>query len=404
MFDKWERKRNRHKCWGHAISRDGIFWDEQPPILDPLIDNKPGSGSGVVDWNNTLGLRSGPYKTLLVFYTDYHKGSCIAYSNDRGRTWIRHPKNPILPPTGDARDPNVFWYAPSNEWRMVRFEKKGDSDGFNFYGSKNLLDWKFLSRVEGFYECPDFFELPVEGGEGERKWVLMSANGAYQIGTFDGTTFKPESEMLRTEVGGMFYAPQTWKKTIDGQDSLMQMGFLRYPLEPRLTWHDQMTFPMKLTLRKLSEGIRVCRQPIDEIATLWTDRHELHDLSVHPGDNPLSNLHGDLFDIRADIEAVNATAFGLTLRGESVRYSVPDEKLTSGKGSAIVKLRDKHLHLQILLDRSSIEVFPDQGQVSLSRTFFPDPANKDLGLFTEGGDIHVISLQVNTLESVWNGK
>ena len=124
MFDKWERQRNRHKCWGHAVSHDGIFWEELPPILDPIIDHKPGSGSGVVDWNNSSGLRTGAEKTLIVFYTDYQTGSCIAYSNDRGRTWVRHPKNPILPGVDNIRDPLVIWYPPLAEWRMVRFERK----------------------------------------------------------------------------------------------------------------------------------------------------------------------------------------------------------------------------------------------------------------------------------------
>ena len=74
----------------------GFTGEELPPILDPIIDHKPGSGSGVVDWNDSSGLRRGSEKTLIVFYTDYQTGSCIAYSNDRGRTWVRHPKNPIL--------------------------------------------------------------------------------------------------------------------------------------------------------------------------------------------------------------------------------------------------------------------------------------------------------------------
>jgi sucrose-6-phosphate hydrolase SacC (GH32 family) len=148
MFDKWERRRNRHKCWGHAVSRDCIHWEELPPVLDTLIDHKPGSGSGLVDWNNSLGLRAGPHKTLAIFYTDYQTGTCIAYSNDAGRTWIRHPRNPVIAGADDARDPTVFWYAPATEWRMVRYEKQG----FVFYGSANLLDWTQFSRIEGFYE------------------------------------------------------------------------------------------------------------------------------------------------------------------------------------------------------------------------------------------------------------
>lgn len=108
MFDPWSRKRKEHKNWGHAISKDLLHWEECSPILDTLLDNHPGSGSGVVDWNNSSGLRRGIEKTLVVFYTDYTKGSCIAYSRDAGRTWLRYKDNPVLPGTADIRDPYVF--------------------------------------------------------------------------------------------------------------------------------------------------------------------------------------------------------------------------------------------------------------------------------------------------------
>jgi len=398
MYDKWQRKRDRHKRWGHATSRDCVHWEEQPPILDTLIDNHPGSGSGIVDWNNSAGLRSGPHKALLVFYTDYVKGSCIAYSNDAGRTWVRHPRNPVLAGVKDMRDPTVLWYPPAAEWRMVRYEKQG----FAFYGSPNLLDWTYLSRVEGLHECPDFFELPVDGDPGQRKWVLMDAQGSYHLGTFDGTEFKPEhEEKLPSDSGRCFYAPQTWKKTMESASSVVQIGFLRYPSEPRLTWHCQMGFPVELKLRRLPEGIRVCRQPIEEINNLRVARQAWSDLVVRPGENPLSEIEGDLFDIRAEIEPAGATAFGLTARGETVRYSLADGKLTSGPRSTRLRLPNGRLTLRVLLDRSSLEVFPDQGQVTISRTFFPQPDDKRLSLFAEGGDIRVISLEVNRLESIW---
>src|SRR3954452_15588416 len=119
MFDEWSRGRLAHKRWGHAVSPDLIHWEQLPAVLDTVLDTRPGSGSGVVDWNNSSGLRSGPEKTLLIFYTDYKTGTCIAYSHDRGRTWVRHAANPIIRGAEDARDPTVFWHPASNEWRML---------------------------------------------------------------------------------------------------------------------------------------------------------------------------------------------------------------------------------------------------------------------------------------------
>lgn len=105
MYDEWSQRRLDHKQWGHAISTDLIHWVQMPGVLDKVIDNSPGSGSGIVDWNNSSGLRKGPEKTLFIFYTDYKRGTCIAFSRDRGRTWVRHPKNPVLAGVDDIRDP-----------------------------------------------------------------------------------------------------------------------------------------------------------------------------------------------------------------------------------------------------------------------------------------------------------
>jgi fructan beta-fructosidase len=398
MFDKWgHAKRDRHKCWGHAISRDLLCWEEQPPILDALVDNKPGSGSGVVDWNNSSGLRSGPYKTLVVFYTDYHTGSCIAYSNDRGRTWVRHVSNPVLPGTKDIRDPTVFWYAPAAQWRMVRYEEQG----FAFYASENLVDWTYLSRVEGFYECPDFIELPVENSPGERHWVLIDASTAYVIGSFDGRQFRPETEKLRVEQGKTLYATQTWKKTPEGGAPAVQMGWLRYPKDRRLTWFSQMSFPCELTLRKSPEGVRLCRLPIAEIKNLRIAQQTWRDLTVRPGENPLAAVEGDLLEIHAEIELGTASGFSFVVRGQAISYSATEERVEFAGTKTIWKPSEKRIQLQILLDRSSIELFLGRGEVSISKTVFPDPADMGLNLLAEGGELHVAAMEVHRLESIW---
>ncbi|GAJ13874.1 unnamed protein product, partial [marine sediment metagenome] len=104
MYDEWSRRRRYNKNWGHAVSNDLIYWEQKPQILNAVLDNRPGSGSGIVDWNNTLGLQSGVEKTMVVFYTDYGRGTCIVFSRDAGKTWIRHKDNPVIPmPEGRER-------------------------------------------------------------------------------------------------------------------------------------------------------------------------------------------------------------------------------------------------------------------------------------------------------------
>ena len=230
----------------------------------------------------------------------------------------------------------------------------------------------------------------------------MGANSDYQIGRFDGTTFIPDGPKLRCEMGGAFYAPQTWKKTPDGQTSIVQMGFLNYPLTPALTWHNQMAFPVRMTLKNLPDGVRLCREPIEEIATLRASQQVWRDIVVKPGENPLSKISGDAFEIRTELEVGGATSVGFTLRGQEIRYAVNDGVLSVGKARAPLKLPNGKLRLHILLDRSSVEVFADQGEVSLSRVVFPDVHDKSLALVAEGVDVRLKSLAVFPLESIWH--
>jgi fructan beta-fructosidase len=415
MSDKWERRKNRNKRWGYATSKDLLHWEEKPSVLDPIKDNKPGSGSGIVDWDNTLGLQTGKEKTLVVYYTDYKTGSCILYSTDAGQTWVRHPRNPVLPRIGsNDRDPTLFWYPPAKEWRMIRHEEPFDggaerTTGFAFFGSSNLLDWTYLSKIGDFNECADFFELPVKGGRpGEKKWVLMDAGYNYKLGAFDGKQFIPETEKLRADYGASkyAYAPQTWKKTRDGKAPPIQMGFLHYPkgadlMPARVTWHGQMTFPCELSLKQFPEGARICREPIKAIEELYTDRKSWRDLTVKPGENPLADLKGDTFDIQVEMDLGNASAVSIGVRGQTLRYTVSDQRLDLESAKAPLRLAGKSLRLRLLVDRASIEVFADDGQVSFSRAFFFDPAQKNFSLTTEGGDIRVKLLGVNRVKSVW---
>jgi fructan beta-fructosidase len=400
MYDPWSTKRAEHKNWGHAISNDCLHWREMPPILDTLIDHRPGSGGGIVDWNNSSGLRRGIEKTFMVFYTDYVLGTCIAYSNDKGRTWVRHRLNPILEGTEDIRDPYVFWYKPASSWRMVRYEKKG----FAFYESADLLSWRYLSRSDGFYECPDIFELAVDGDSQNRKWVLIDGDGTYLIGMFDGTGFTAETEKLQVNYGqashGRLYATQSWKHTFEGDGPVVQLAFVGYVREPRLTWIGQMCFPCELTLRTRPDGIRLFRYPLPVIKNLYSEQRVWHDTEVHPGITKFDGAEGDALDIHVEIEPAGAQTFGLEIRGQRLTYDVQDRTL-SWNESVPLALVNSRIRLRIMLDRSSIEVFGNDGQLSLTNLFFPDTSNREIKLFAEGGSIRVAYLEINHVESIW---
>jgi fructan beta-fructosidase len=398
MFDEWSQRRSSHKRWGHAVSTDLVHWTQLPAILDTLLDNSPGSGSGVVDWKDSSGLRVGAEKALLIFYTDYKRGTCMAYSRDRGRTWVRYANNPVIAGTEDARDPTVFWYTPDAQWRMVRYEKKG----FAFYRSPDLVHWMWLSRVEGYYECPDLIRLPVLNSPGESRWVLIDGNGQYVIGVFDGTRFVPLSDKLTVEYGKALYAAQAWKRTPEGGSPTYQISWMRYPLIPRLSWIGQMSFPVELTLRSFPEGIRLCRNPIDELNNLRVAQQRWRDLEMGPGSTPLE-ISGDLLDIRAEIEPRGAERFGFTIHNHEISYSNDARILRVDGTEAPLKQASTVLRLRILVDRSSIEVFAGDGQVTISNVVLTEPVHRTVVLNADG-KVRLVSLEVNQLESIWLGR
>ena len=411
MYDEWSRSRRFNKSWGHAVSSDLVFWEQRPQILNTRLDNAPGSGSGIVDWNNTLGLQSGVEKTLVVFYTDYGRGTSIAFSRDAGKTWIRHKDNPVIPrhEARNDRDAKVFWYKPDQSWRLILYERLG----FTFYKSHDLLNWERLSRLEGFHECPDFLEIPVDGDEKNKKWVLIDGDGSYRIGDFDGTSFTSSMEntyanrgVARDAWNGAdreLYATQAWSHSYEGDGPFYQMGFMHLPhgADHDRTWSQQQIFPVELTLETIGGDVRLCRNPIHAIKQLRYDSHLWNDQDVRPGDNPLAELDGDVFEIIAEIEPGQAKQVGFGIRGETLTYSVPDERLTFMESDASLPMADGTVKLRMIVDRGSVEVYANQGEITFTKLFYPDPSNMNLELFSKGGTARIRAMEAYRLHSIW---
>jgi sucrose-6-phosphate hydrolase SacC (GH32 family) len=208
--DKWG-----HMSWGHAVSPDMIHWKHLPLALPEENNVMIFSGSAVVDWKNTSGFGKDGKPPMVAIYTGYNTTNnlqyqCIAYSNDKGRTWTKYAGNPVINLNSkDFRDPKVQWYEPTKSWVMTVSLSKEHK--VCFYRSDNLKDWKPLSQfgpagaTGGVWECPDLFELPVQGTR-EKRWVLAvnigsgsvagGSGGQYFIGQFDGTRFTSDPDSI----------------------------------------------------------------------------------------------------------------------------------------------------------------------------------------------------------------
>jgi len=397
--------------WGHAVSRDLVHWQQLPNAIEPDRLGTIFSGSAVVDWNNTAGFQTGREKVIVAIYTsaggtsEESKGrpftQSIAYSNDCGRTLIKYEKNPVLPNIiKENRDPKVIWHAPTKKWIMALFK---DGNVFGCFSSPDLKRWTHLHdiTVPGCGECPDFFEMPVDGNPKNTKWVWTAANGHYLIGTFDGNRFVPETGPHRADWGANYYAVQTYSDIPESDGRRIQIAWMNGGKYPGMPFNQQMSFPCELTLHTFPEGIRMCRRPVREIATLHIREHKWNDLLLKPGDNPLAEMNGDLFDIRAEFELADAAEFGFIVRGQPIACSVKDRSMTCLGRSANLEPVGKRISLQILVDRTSIEVFGNDGRLSMTSCFLPKQSDKGLAVYSNGGAVKVISLKVYPLRSAW---
>jgi fructan beta-fructosidase len=383
--------------WGHAVSKDLVRWKELPIALYPQrFGDWAFSGSAVVDRDNTSGMKSGDEDVLAAAYTSTGRGECIVFSNDRGRTWAEHKGNPVVKHAG--RDPKLLWHAPSKRWAMAVYHEADGKQWIAFHSSADLKAWQYHSRIEGFFECPDLFELPVEGEKDARKWVLYAADGKYVLGDFDGKTFTKESGKHQVWHGN-FYAAQTFSDVPDGRR--IQVGWGQGIEFPGMPFNQQMTVPVVLTLRPTPDGVRMFAEPVKELETLRGKKHAWADRALKPGEDLLKGVTGDLFDIVADLEVGDAEAVGFTVRGVPVLYDAKKQELQVHKHRAPLKPIDGRVRLRLLIDRGSIEAFGNGGRVAVSAGVIPADDNKTLQTVVRGGSARVRSLEVYEMKSAW---
>jgi fructan beta-fructosidase len=383
--------------WGHAVSKDLVHWEELPIALYPRrIGDWAFSGSAVVDTANTSGWGRDGEPPLVAAWTSTGRGECIAFSTDRGRTWQEHEGNPVVKHAG--RDPKLLWHTPTKQWLMAVYDEHEGKRWIAFHTSPDLKKWTFQSRIEDFFECPDLFELPVDRKK-QTKWVLYAADGKYILGDFDGKRFKKESGKHQLWHGN-FYAAQTFSNAVDGRR--IQIGWGQGITFPGMPFNQQMTIPCELTLRTTPDGVRMFAEPVRELNDLQVTKQSWKKLSICLGSRVFEEVNAEFLDVRAIFTPGVEDVFGLTLRGVKVEYDVK-KKVLSCKGRKVpLRLANGKLHLRVLVDRGSLEVFVNGGEIAMSvGVRFPEK-EKSLGIFSRDGDSKVQSLEAFKLRSTWS--
>ncbi len=406
------------------------------------------SGSAVVDHANTSGLGEASSAPIVAIHTSRTKEDqtqSIAYSTDRGRTWRQFDGNPALDVSDPAfRDPKVFWHEGTRRWIMAVV--LANQRKVSFYGSTDLKSWTHLSdfgpqgaHPVSNWECPDLFELPVEGVPGESRWTLQVDSGRghpwlgsgcqHFVGDFDGKNFRnenPPETQLWLDWDRDFYAAQyDGVPASDGRRIVV--GWINNWMYANRTqtapWRGAQSVPRTLKLVRTPDGLRLSQLPVREIEALRGKSLALRDTSIAEANRMLADagFSGDVLDIEAEIEVGDGKEVGFrVLQGEGQETLVgfsdsPAEVFVDrtnsgesgfhdtfpGRHAARYQPDDGRVSLRILVDRSVVEVFAGGGRVAITDRVFPDPTSTGLSLYAEGGEARLVNLRAWKLKSVW---
>jgi sucrose-6-phosphate hydrolase SacC (GH32 family) len=454
--DRWG-----NMSWGHATSPDLVHWEEQPLAIPHTEEEHIFSGGIVFDEHNTSGLGTDEDPPLVAVYTSAYteasehagiQAQSLAHSTDGGHTWEKYGGNPVLDINHpDFRDPKVFWHEQDSEGYWVMAVVVATERVVHLYRSDDLQDWEFMSdfgpehAVDGIWEVPDLFELPVDGDPDDTRWVMIvnlnpgavaGGSGAqYFVGDFDGTTFTPEhltdsgdlADYDWLDWGRDYYAAVSYNDTPD--DARVTMAWMsnwEYAEDtPTQPWRGAMALPRELSLETVDGRPQLVQNPVRQVDDLLGEPVTEHpeilveahgvdlitpkpgqayqvDLTLRPGDARESGL-------RVHQGGGQATVIGYDTSSGELFVDRTDSGDTGfheafpGRVHAPAALTDGALELRVVVDASSVEVFAAGGRVTLTELVFPGPDTTGAALYTEGADSLVEDLRVSPLTTAHTG-
>ncbi|MBU5440923.1 glycoside hydrolase family 32 protein [Paenibacillus sp. MSJ-34] len=406
--------------WGHAVSRDLVAWEYLPVALAPDRDyDRDGcfSGSAVERDGKLALLYTGHIVTGPDNKNDYMQSQCLALSDD-GVHFEKFAGNPVIPvsqiPEGaslkDFRDPKVF------ERNGCYYTVIGSNDGKErgivlLYRSADLQQWDFVniiaqgdSRLGANWECPDLFPLedrdvlilspermPAQGNDyhNGNSTVYMLGRLDTEEGKFRYDSYEP------VDCGFDFYAPQTCEDSTGRRIIVgwMENWTTEIPTQQDHHWAGAMTLPREVVVA----GDKLHFLPLEEIKRYRLSPYEVTDVELD-GERMLE-CSGDCYELEAVFEALDAEEFGLLLRKQGQEETVvayrPSEQLVrfnrdrsgigpQGERRTNVALQNGRLALRIFVDRSSVEVFIQEGEKVMTGRIYPGAQSVGIGVFARG--------------------
>ena len=446
--------------WGHATSTDMVTWNEQPIAMYPDEKGYIFSGSAVVDVNNTSGFGKGGGEPIIAMFT-YHdmaaekagktnfQSQAIAYSLDEGQTFTKYSENPVIKNPGirDFRDPKIVWDSIHEKWIMVL----AAGQKIMFYSSSNLKDWTLESDFGdgigahgGVWECPDLFPMVVQGSD-QIKWVLLVSinpdgpNGGsatqYFIGDFDGKQFKIDpafendlnnstNKSIWIDYGRDNYAGVTWANIPDTDGRKLFIGWMSNwdyaTVVPTETWRSTMTVARTIELKKTNDSYRLLFQPVKELNSYRSTKYKKQSIAVKGETKLIDSKSIDLSSTEIIFEISDLKNSGFTFKltnkqGDTLAFGYNNsdknffvDRRKSGKIDFSEKFAnrvsiakrtslDADLSGTIIMDKTSIELFYDNGETVITELFFPNAPFDKLSIEPEDQEFILGNIEINKL-------
>ena len=359
----------------------------------------------------------------------------------------------------DFRDPKVFWYEPAQKWYMIvsadknmRFYSSADLKQWEFLSQFG----EGYGVQPNQFECPDFVQLPVDGNKDNMKWVMIvninpgclfgGSATEYFVGTFDGKEFKCDNDKSVTkwlDFGKDHYATVCFSNTGDRVIAVPWMSNWQYAnITPIRQNRGANALPRELSLYSKGGEVYMAANVAKEVEALRKETRKVDNFSlkgeqtisdvvaaeecafevemdVTPGKAntvgfDLMNAKGEKTKIYLDMKAgrvvMDRTESGLVAFGEkaephfkenhdrrkteSVNY-VNDFAL--GTWAPLSLCEGKTYHLNVFVDKCSVEIFVDGGRIAMTNLVFPTVPYNALRFYAEGGEAKVENLNIHKL-------
>lgn len=436
---KWQ-----NMTWGHSSSSDLVNWQHHPAAIEPNGLGSVFSGSSAIDSENSSGFGK---DAVVSMYTSAGASQIqsLAYSLDNGETFTIYPGNPVITLESEARDPNMFWNPETKQWTLILAHALDHE--MLIFTSPDMREWtlqssfgKGLGAQDGVWECPDLFELPVDGTD-RKKWVLLcninpggpfgGSGIQYFIGDFDGKTFTADTDASGKvptkwlDYGKDNYAIVSWSDAPDNRRTAIGwMSNWQYAAEvPTRQFRSANTLPREISLFTGADGqLYAASTPSPELTALrGKETVNVKSFNVNKKGKTilLPSDNDGVCEILMNIDPGKVGSLSLTFSNDKGEKSVltyaPNYETLSfdRRESGIVDFSQdfpavtvtptfnggQTLPLRIFIDRSSVEIFANEGKGVMTNLIFPTTPYTKLTINTDGGNAKVKNLKIYSINT-----